>query len=279
MTGMSVLSIALAISAAVSMAAVPEDWDGAIEHDTLSVSAIGRDAAVCLIDSQGRRTGGNPAGNYDENGQTKDYLREITHSRTYVSVTGIDAPEDPSMDGKPGSLATWSILVGDQGAGNYILEFIGLQDGVGTARVGGGLEAEMGTRPRFRIDVPVERGSRPQVGIEYDPDRHVLRVRRLFKAGELARSLAIVCRAGGISSTGICQSLNAKIGAVEKAAARQSWNAARGAGKAFLKELTALPDGKITVNGRDLLRTEMESYLSQLGAKPWPPKPAKKRKN
>ncbi len=252
---------------------------GPIEYDVFNVHALGNRAAVCLIDDQGRRTGANPNGTYDQDGLTEDFLREIPNAVTDVSITGNDDEDDPAAKGKAGSLATWSILVGDRGAAVYILEFIGLKDGVASAQVSGGSEVGSDLHPDIRIDAVVERGRRPQFAIAFDPDRGLLEVRRRFEPGDLTRSLRIVCRLGGLSSTGICQSLEAKVSVIEKAAGRNRWSAARGAGKAYLNELAAIPESKITRNSRTHLRAEMQAYLDSLGRPPLKlPKGKPKRK-
>jgi hypothetical protein len=247
------------------------------EKYRITFGIIAPPAVLVVTDSMGRRSGVNydvpmtEVGLLDisSTGYKTGVMNEIPDSYTdYYNIADQD-PDSPDV-GQPMPGTLWSVIIrkipSDAIARKYVVEYHGIESGIGVATVALNGGDTLPAIPRTGISMLFKKGVVKKIEYVFTPgtDKPDMNTRRLVQPGELLASVKTVCSMALISPDGICNSLAKKADAIDRAVLRGNNRAAAAEMNGFLNELKAQGGKHVKEPALTILREEAEALLKDL---------------
>ncbi len=224
---------------------------------SLSVLCSAPPAAMFLEDSQGRRSGADPAEAIGTAGQGKE-INEIPNTIVDLQWVWNEGTN------KPSDTAGWLVIVSDGPGGTYKVHLVPIADGISVVNISA--YDTNGKGPSERLLIPMKKGIDRELTIAFEPENDLLlRVDRPSTGDDVVWSVKLMCKLGTIKNEGICQSLLAKANASAASIERGNKQAAQNELRALMREVKAQRGKQIADSAADVLLGEAEALLKSLG--------------
>lgn len=232
----------------------------------LSFNSVAPPILITVIDSQGRRTGGDPSMPVGIHGQqgahSKGPLAEIPFSDSDQENYADDSSSNGDID-QP--TTSWGIEILDGGLQTYTVNLFGIILGVSEISISGHSKLVSG-RVRNRFDILLAQGQTHQVSVTFDPTALTLTVQRIVHPEDLGTDVNTACQLNLISPQGICQSLKAKADSIVKDAQKNDISSETQHIQVFLKELQVTDKNHIQEPAFTILQDEAQALLNTLNS-------------
>ena len=200
----------------LSNADVPKNYK--FHSDQLNINVSVPPAFIYVADSAGRRTGADPNGSLDAQGEqgtsSLSGLKEIPLS----SVDQVNIGDDSvNNTGAPNPTTGWHIHISDGGAQTYTLNVVGLIAGNSVIYVNGYLPHRLPHHVfSTRFSVLSSKGQIHQIQLIYNPTQRLIVPKRVVSASDLPNDVQTACQLNLISPGGTCQNLETKADSIAK---------------------------------------------------------------